>query len=241
MSELPGSYLSQPNWLETGLCHVIDSLTYPQQLASDWTHCSPERSLCLCVQEMLSVDWMSEVIWQLQSWIIASSSPLRVWDGWLAHAQRLERLRSELKIVSGAVERTIMGTAATHPECQPGLTSLNKMIIITSYSLSSEFLPRLWMVARPETDCCVSIMMSGEMMMNWVRETKTVTITPVPMVTRHDSYSVISISPGKLLSTYVLYSSWLSSHDSLFLTWPPRIITSAHILLPSVVIVCSNC
>ena len=42
------------------------------------------------------------------------------------------------------------------------------------------------------------------MMMNWVRETKTVTITP-PMVTRHDSYSVISISPGKLLSTSVVF------------------------------------
>ena len=31
-----------------------------------------------------------------------------------------------------------MGTAATHPECQPGLTSLNKMIIITLLWISGQ-------------------------------------------------------------------------------------------------------
>ena len=54
---------------------------------------------------------------------------------------------------------------------------------------------------------CVSIMMSVEMMMNWVRQ-KHPQLPRTMMVTRHDSYAVISISPGKLLSTFVSFIKW---------------------------------
>ena len=60
-----------------------------------------------------------------------------------------------------------MGTAATHPECQPGLTSLNKMIIITLLSSPLSFYPGYeWAPGPGLIAGCVSIMMSGEMMMN---------------------------------------------------------------------------
>ena len=60
-----------------------------------------------------------------------------------------------------------MGTAATHPECQPGLTSLNKIIIITRLTLLLNFcLGYEWAPGPGLIAGCVSIMMSGEMMMN---------------------------------------------------------------------------
>ena len=187
----------------------------------------------------LSLRWRCYLRAGCQKWSDSSSHelllpPLRVWDGWLAHGD------SRLEIRTGdsvrGQRRTITGTAATHRECQSALTSA--LWIKGSLSLFS----RLWisglaMNGAPSPGLivgCVSIMMSGEMMMNWVRETKTATITP-PMVTRHDSYSVISISPGKLLSTSVVFTK------PLLPTWPPLVITSAHILLVWVVIVCPNC
>ena len=148
-----------------------------------------------------------------QKWSDSSSHelllpPLRVWDGWLAHAQRLETeiwtgdsVRGSRELSRGQLLR-IPSVSLPLPLWIKWSLSLSSSL---NFCLGYEWAPSPGLIAG-----CVSIMMSGEMMMNWVRETKTVTITS-PMVTRHDSYSVISISAGKLLSTYMLYSSWLSS------------------------------
>ena len=113
-------------------------------------------------------------------------------SSWLGVARRLEIWAGD-----SVGERRLSWRQLPHiSECQP--CSLNNDNEITLSSLSLCFC---------EWAGCVSIMMSGEMMMNWVRQ-KHPQLPRTMMVTRHDSYAVISISPGKLLSTFVSFIKW---------------------------------